>query len=134
MDDSAITFDEVIESYDEEIKTFPTNFNEKKVICKMQNFYILLAFLLIAIALSIAVSIYCYLIKYWEIQKYSRITNYDRFYINKFIIKMVSNDKLKEIELSNRTYYYFHDIIKIEDFDLDNILIDEKLYKKFNRL
>ena len=64
MDDSAITFDEVIESYDEEIKTFPTNFNEKKVICKMQNFYILLAFLLIAIPLSIAVSIYCYLIKY----------------------------------------------------------------------
>ena len=64
MDDSAITFDEVIESYDEEIKTFPTNFNDKKVICKMQNFYILLAFLLIAIPLSIAVSIYCYLIKY----------------------------------------------------------------------
>ena len=64
MDDSAITFDEVIESYDEEIKSFPTNFNEKKVICKMQNFYILLAFLLIAIPLSIAVSIYCYLIKY----------------------------------------------------------------------
>ena len=64
MDDSAITFDEVIELYDEEIKTFPTNFNEKKVICKMQNFYILLTFLLIAIALSRAVSIYCYLIKY----------------------------------------------------------------------
>ena len=64
MDDSAITFDEVIESYGEETKTIPTNFNEKKVICKMQNFYILLAFLLIAIALSIAVSIYCYLIKY----------------------------------------------------------------------
>ena len=42
---------------------------------------------------------------------------------------MVSNDKLKEIELNNRTYYYFHDIIKIEDFDLDNILIDEKSYK-----
>ena len=59
----------------------------------------------------------------------SRITNYDRFYINECIIKMVINDKLKEIELSNRTYYYFHDIIKIEDFDLDNILIDEKSYK-----
>ena len=32
--------------------------------CKTQNFYILLAFLLIAIVLLIAVSIYCYLIKY----------------------------------------------------------------------
>ena len=64
MDNSAITYDKVIEPYDEETKTIPTNFNEKKANCKMQNFYILLAFLLIAIALLIAVSIYCYLIKY----------------------------------------------------------------------
>ena len=27
MDDSVITFDEVIESYDKETKTIPTNFN-----------------------------------------------------------------------------------------------------------
>ena len=42
MDDSVIMRDEVIESYDEETKTIPTNFNEKKATCKMQNFYILL--------------------------------------------------------------------------------------------
>ena len=36
----------------------------KKATCKTQNFYILLAFLLIATALLMAVSIYCYLIKY----------------------------------------------------------------------
>ena len=29
MDDSAITFDEIIESYNEKTKTFPANFNEK---------------------------------------------------------------------------------------------------------
>ena len=40
-----------------------TNFNEIKVTCEKQNFYILLAFLLITITLLIAVSIYCYLIK-----------------------------------------------------------------------
>ena len=34
MDDSVIMFDEVIESYDQEIKTIPTNFNEKKATCK----------------------------------------------------------------------------------------------------
>ena len=45
-------------------KTIPTNFNEKKAICKMQYLYILLAFLLITATLLIAVSIYCYLIKY----------------------------------------------------------------------
>ena len=62
MDDSTIICDEVIKSCDEEIKTIPTNFNEKKVTCKTQNFYILLPFLLITIALLIAISIYCYLI------------------------------------------------------------------------
>ena len=58
--DSVITFDEIIE----ETKTVPTNFNEKNKTCKTQSFYILLVFLLITIALLIAVSIYCYLIKY----------------------------------------------------------------------
>ena len=56
--------DEVMESYDEETKTIPPNFSEKKAACKTQNFCILLAFLLIPIALLIAVSIYCHLRKY----------------------------------------------------------------------
>ena len=37
---------------------------------KIQNFYISLVFLLITIALLIAVSIYCYLIKYGAKQKH----------------------------------------------------------------
>ena len=51
MDDSAITCDEIIASYDEETKTIPKYFNEKKATCKMQSFYILLVFLSITIAL-----------------------------------------------------------------------------------
>ena len=42
---------------------------------------------------------------------------------------MESNDKLKEINIKNQMYYYFDDIIEIEDFDFDNILIDEKSCK-----
>ena len=60
MDESTITCDEIIESYGEDVEAKlynETNFNEKKAICKSQNFYILLAFLLITIALLIAVSI-----------------------------------------------------------------------------
>ena len=49
MDDSAITCDKIIESYDKETKTIPTNFNEKEATCKKKNFYILLVFLLITI-------------------------------------------------------------------------------------
>ena len=66
MDDSFIFCDEVTKSFDEEIKTIPTNFNEENITCKTRSFYILLAFLLIIITLLIAVSIYCYLIKYRE--------------------------------------------------------------------
>ena len=59
MDDSVIMCDEVIVSYKKE-----TNFNKEKATCKTHNLYILLAILLIYIALLIAVSIYCHLIKY----------------------------------------------------------------------
>ena len=33
---------------------------------------------------------------------------------------------LKKVSIKNCTCYYFDDIIKLEDFDIDNILIDEK--------
>ena len=69
MDDLAITFDEIIEPY-EETKTILANFNEKKATCKTQNFYILLAVVLITTALLMAVSAYCYLIKYRAKQKH----------------------------------------------------------------
>ena len=75
MDYSVITCDEIIDakfnSNNEETKTVLANFDETKITCKTQNFYILLAFLLITIALLIGVSIYYYLIKYWAIQKHS---------------------------------------------------------------
>ena len=57
--------------------------NEKKENVK-QNFYVLLAFLLITIILLRVVSIYCYLIKYRAIQKY-------------LLPFHVTNNELKEI-------------------------------------
>ena len=39
MDDSAIICDEVIESYDKEIKTIPTNFKQNFYICIFMNYY-----------------------------------------------------------------------------------------------
>ena len=82
MNDSAVILDEVIDSYEEK-----TNFNEKKPILKTQNFYILLVFLLITIALLIAFSIYCYLIKYWANKKsydhfMTQIMSENKFYID----------------------------------------------------
>ena len=87
MDDSVIKCDKVIESYEEEINTIPTNFNEKNVTRKTKSFYVLLAFLLITIALLITVSIYCYLIKY-------RVKNLVPFHntsnkLNKFCIDSI---------------------------------------------
>ena len=69
MDDSAIICDEVIESYDEEIKTIPTNFNEKNITCKTQKFLCFTCILINYHCSLITVSIYCYLIKYRSKQK-----------------------------------------------------------------
>ena len=65
-------------------KLFQQILMKKNIPCRTQNFYILLAFLLITIALLIAVSIYCYLIKYRAKQKHLLPFNF-------------TNNKLKEI-------------------------------------
>ena len=37
--------------------------------------------------------------------------------------------ELKEIDIENRMCYYFEEIIKIKDFDINNILIDQNPYR-----
>ena len=44
---------------------------------------------------------------------------------------MESKDELKEIDIENRTYYYFDDIMAVRDIDSSDILLDEKNTKIF---
>ena len=39
------------------------------------------------------------------------------------------SNKIKDIDIKNRTYYIFSEIINIKDFDPNNIKIDKKSYK-----
>ena len=39
------------------------------------------------------------------------------------------SNKVKDIDVKYRAYYVFNDIINIENFDPNNIKIDEKSYK-----
>ena len=39
------------------------------------------------------------------------------------------SNKVKDIDIKNRTYYLFNDTINIKSFDPNNIKIDEKSYK-----
>ena len=39
--------------------------------------------------------------------------------------------KVKDIGIKNQTYYFFNDIISMENFDPNNIEIDEKSLKIF---
>ena len=55
----------------------------------------------------------------------SQITSQEKFYINKCIIKIETNDKLEKMILKI-VHAYFDDIIKIEDFDPDKFSIDKK--------
>ena len=73
---------------------------KKNVTCKTKKLYILLAFLLIAIAMLMVVTIYCYLIKCQAKKKHLlpyHITNTKL--LKKCIIKIESNDKSKEIDI-----------------------------------
>ena len=49
----------------------------------------------------------------------SQVSNYEKFYINKCIVKLEKSEKLKEIDIKNRRCYYFDDIIKLKDFDFN---------------
>ena len=94
----------------------------------------LLTFLLLNIALLIAVSTNWYLIEYQPKSSIyyhftTQIINQEKFHIDKYIIKMESNDKLREIDIKNRKCCYFDRITKTEDFDPDNISIDKKSYE-----
>ena len=42
---------------------------------------------------------------------------------------MESNNELIEIDIKNRTCYYFNDIIRVRDFDCNNNLLDKKSYE-----
>ena len=39
------------------------------------------------------------------------------------------SNKIKDIDIKNRTYYFFDDIINLKNFDLDIIKRDKKSYK-----
>ena len=38
----------------------------------------------------------------------------------------MENDELKNVSIKNCMCYYFNDVITIEDFDFDNILLNRK--------
>ena len=42
---------------------------------------------------------------------------------------MESKDELKEIDIKNRTYHYFNNIVAVSDIYSGNILLDGKLYE-----
>ena len=42
---------------------------------------------------------------------------------------MESSDELKEIDIKNCTCYYFDDVMRVGDFDFDNMLLVKKSYK-----
>ena len=39
------------------------------------------------------------------------------------------SNNVKDIDIKNRTYYFFNDIINIQNFNPSNIKKDEKTYK-----
>ena len=44
------------------------------------------------------------------------------------------NEKYQKMNIKNRTYYFFDDMINIEDFDPKLLKIDKKSYKKKKKI
>ena len=45
---------------------------------------------------------------------------------NKTVEYKMENNEFKKVSINNLTCYYVDDIIKLEDFDFNNISVDEK--------
>ena len=41
----------------------------------------------------------------------------------------MENNEIQKVPIKNPTCYYFHDMFKLDDFDLDNILLHEESHK-----
>ena len=41
-------------------------------------------------------------------------------------------DTTKQINIKNRTYYFYNDIVDLENFDAELLKIDKKSYKDIN--
>ena len=41
----------------------------------------------------------------------------------------MENNEFEQVRIKNPTCYFFDDIIKLEDFDFDNILTDKKSHE-----
>ena len=39
-------------------------------------------------------------------------------------IEKIENNKSKNVRIKNRTRFYLDDVIKFEDFEFDNVLLD----------
>ena len=48
---------------------------------------------------------------------------------NRKVWYKMENNELKKVPIKNLSCHYLDNIIKLEDFNLDNILIDEKLHE-----
>ena len=94
-------------------KTLSINFDDKNIWHKM-DYYILYTVSLVIILLFISANICYHYGKYRSKQKCNNM-------------KIENNElKKKEVCIGNRTECYFDNITKIEDFDFDYFLLNEK--------
>ena len=110
-------------------KSIPTKLKEKEIICKMNSFRILLSFLLITTTVLVLVWLLVFIADLKHQAKKNIYYFFTMLVMKKSILKIyykMENNKLKEVNFKNCTCYYFDHIIEIEDFDFDNICIDEK--------
>ena len=87
------------------------------------------------VAFTISTRITVYLVYYnWSLINNnihcSKFNNHKKIKI--WCIQLCKMDTTKQINIKNRTYYFYNDIIKLENFDAGLLKIDKKSYKDIN--
>ena len=59
----------------------------------------------------------------------NRLIIIKNIYHKKLIIRMYKMGTIKQINIKNRTYYFYNDIINLENFDSSLLKLDKKSYK-----
>ena len=104
--------------YNETLDVIPLNVYKK--VCTSCMIYILL----FVVFLITSICICCVFIYfYWYLNKDNINTNFSVGYLN--ILMAIT----KQMDIKNRTYYFYNDLIKLFDFDPNMLKLDKKIFR-----
>ena len=114
----------------EETKLVNTTFTENENNYECTSCIVYIALMIIASTIFTVITVYLVYYNWYLINNNDDDDDDDDDDKNKNLMNVIIKmDTTKQINIKNRTYYFYNDIIDIENFDAKLLKIDKKLYK-----